>query len=670
MTQKWINTGTDPGYFHAADNWDPAYDPVTGAALEFDNSDTSLPLYDPPVSGEVYDITIRNIGGYGPWSGYYPQQFVDPDYMGVWSWNCLTIGDSTHYSDSVCIDADYGDGAGSPSIVVHGILELEGYLYYSSLVVKPYGTAHITSEYGAVSAGVAIEALGTVAFYSGGYLYLDHATDPLLLSGTLDLTDGYGLECPTAPIKATANGAAMNWGGQYVSGGFDAKPAATQFSVTHTCPAGSTLYCDVPGNLNLGGAAPELMVFVCAGAEQTVTLGDDISVLGLSVADVGTLDLNGKVVTTGASGFAQSAGVVSGAWTFVCGGPFSLTGGTFSPTGPLALTMGAGLFLVTSGATVTIRIDVTVGAGGLAGGGLSGAGTVHAIVPAGVTMAQFYWSSATHPLDSLTVNVGATATQSGGLNVRAMTVNGTLNTVSHALVLHPTADEFLVYGASGVITGNGGDMKIYLTTASVSNANVVRTSTNISDSYVYGEPAGSARTLTCNVFRTLSSTNRGDLAINNLGAAAGMALATVVVESLSAEDIYLGNSTAGTAGAIVMGAGKHTFKGVGVSGTSTSNSITFGGSCSFSGTITLPKRAALGAASLLATGNPTINGANATTSLTSTGAHVHGGVVTNLALTAANPLYRFGSSGSDTGNGAGVIKCPAPASGSCVPMAA
>jgi len=63
-----------------------------------------------------------------------------------------------------------------------------------------------------------------------------------------------------------------------------------------------------------------------------------------------------------------------------------------------------------------------------------------------------------------------------------------------------------------------------------------------------------------------------------------------------------------------------------------------------------------------------LDGTNAVTP-TSIGAHIHGGSVQNLAVTAVNPIYRFGSE-SDLGNGAGVIQCPSPISGAGLAMAA
>lgn len=75
-----------------------------------------------------------------------------------------------------------------------------------------------------------------------------------------------------------------------------------------------------------------------------------------------------------------------------------------------------------------------------------------------------------------------------------------------------------------------------------------------------------------------------------------------------------------------------------------------------------------GASVVLLAAGKKIDGA-AATSVTAKGAAVHGGAVQNLAVTAANPVYRFGRSGTDSGNGSGVIEMPSPAAGACAAMA-
>jgi len=106
-------------------------------------------------------------------------------------------------------------------------------------------------------------------------------------------------------------------------------------------------------------------------------------------------------------------------------------------------------------------------------------------------------------------------------------------------------------------------------------------------------------------------------------------------------------------------------------GSGAANGLTLGGRINVGGDWTLAGVAtAFGSASLVVASGKTIKGADAVTP-TSAGAYIHGGIVTNLAVTAANPVWRVGKGAAgDTGNGVGVIEIPAPASGSCVPMAA
>ena len=101
------------------------------------------------------------------------------------------------------------------------------------------------------------------------------------------------------------------------------------------------------------------------------------------------------------------------------------------------------------------------------------------------------------------------------------------------------------------------------------------------------------------------------------------------------------------------------------------HSVSLGGRVILSNNVTLAGISTMFGSSIISLAlGKTLDGTSATLPAgASVGAHVHQGIVSNLALPAASPLYRFGST-ADVNNGLGVIQCPSPISGAGLAMAA
>jgi len=256
-------------------------------------------------------------------------------------------------------------------------------------------------------------------------------------------------------------------------------------------------------------------------------------------------------------------------------------------------------------------------------------------------------------MNIFTVEEGATVTASGRIVSQGWQGNGTVAMGANQAAIYimednahtftgtvTSSDNFVVYSADDRVLGD-------------------RLLGPTGGTTILAGSGASSKTLTLAAGLTCGNVSIYNLALT-VDAAAG---------DWTVGNIVIGLST--NVGILKLGSGKHSVGSISKGGTGTTNAIYFQ-SCSLSasGNITLAGLATdFGTASIqLATGKSII-GASAT-SIASAGAAVHGGAVQNLAATAANPVYRFGRTGTDSGNGAGVIEMPSPRSGACAAIAA
>jgi hypothetical protein len=319
------------------------------------------------------------------------------------------------------------------------------------------------------------------------------------------------------------------------------------------------------------------------------------------------------------------------------------------------------------GANGALAMDghtVTVGNGGIYFSGYcTGLGRV--TVPAGVVTTNFLIGPSTASpgtADGVNVTIDGTVTQVGQSNFMKLSGSGVLNMGNHWFGFGGASDQTLLdnfFDFTGTVSGaTSKTVFVYPRTTSLRNSRKITLPCFL---YVYVTKTGGG---------TLYAT--GGISADTLqvsGNSTGGALDMDGGDLTVAGATTIGTLTA--TGKIIMRAGKHSLGVVSMAaGAAATSGITYGGTVlliddhTLSGLVTT-----LTNASLVIAAGKALKGASARTP-TSAGAHAHGGAVTNLALTAANPLYRFGDTSGDTGNGVGVIKCPAPASPSCMPMAA
>jgi len=286
-----------------------------------------------------------------------------------------------------------------------------------------------------------------------------------------------------------------------------------------------------------------------------------------------------------------------------------------------AITIGAsfacGGFTMQGNVLCATARTITVGAGGATYVSGTKTGVLNITMAVNANIA---WGSASARIDTMTINPGVVGTlYVDSLRCSAFAGSGTIVTGADTLAIYAAANDFWLF--SGICTATSGFVDI-------------RPAANLSNTAPIVVAGGTT-------YIRATSSNYG------LTATGGFSCATLTFLS---GGLVLPNGA--TISGAISGAGKITFGEV----------VKLGANVTLAGIVPT-----FGAASLkfTATGK-VIDGASATTP-TSKGAHVHGGAIQNLAVTAANPVYHFGRNGAaDSGNGAGVIEMPSPLMNPCM----
>jgi hypothetical protein len=347
---------------------------------------------------------------------------------------------------------------------------------------------------------------------------------------------------------------------------------------------------------------------VTAGADKTVTLTGAPSVRGFTLNTNGTLAGGGVTLTLDAGKFEILAGTVAGILNVICG----------------------------SGGFENIGVE-------------TGGGTINLAIPAGVTC-EGAWITYSNTLPQLTVDGDCTLGMDLEMHLSALFGAGTVNIGANLLLVRASGNNF--YNFTGTMTGSG-LLSVELGEFDRVNAGVIIGPIDGTTEFNFVAATLLATGgVSCGAF-SLDGTlnlNGGNLNTNGKAVAIGLYVRS---------------------GRLVLASGRHSLGSVVKGGMGTANAITYGGTVNVGGHQTLADIiTSLTNACLIVAPGKTVKGANAVTP-TSAGAYIHGGTVTNLAVTAANPVWRVGrGAAADTGNGAGVIEIPAPISGSCIPFAA
>ena len=269
------------------------------------------------------------------------------------------------------------------------------------------------------------------------------------------------------------------------------------------------------------------------------------------------------------------------------------------------------------------------------------------------------WNDANHHPGCIVIN--ADVKMSGILRANSIAGTGTLDLNSLTMIMYPDGADFWEFWTLGppiLNTGGGEDGYIQLrgsgeTNTGLINFGAAKKFEQAYDGSQFNYPGG--------------ITGEGLFVLR--GTSPQVAKADMAGGNLNVLGVVLGETSSTRLGRLDLGEGKHTVGPDGITRAGTGAQVLNFESCALAcgGNITLAGIAAsLGQASIVNGG--ILNGATAT-SIAALGAHVHGGTVTNLAVNADKPVYRFGGTG-DAGNGAGVIQMPAPSTGTAPAMAA